>query len=171
MLGEVREPARRRSRLRANQAGQRTLRTANSPVETMGGIGREMSRKSVSRVDGSGTGSALSHGKEATEPNYLRRSSHGALQSEVVAEGEGFEPSIRFPVYTLSRRAPSTTRPPLHCRALSSGSSRSFEDSAGCPSAWWRRRVVYRQKPLQWQGRNVGRPVETRSLCLRGKTD
>ena len=30
-----------------------------------------------------------------------------------MAEGEGFEPSIRFPVYTLSRRAPSTTRPPL----------------------------------------------------------
>jgi hypothetical protein len=32
-----------------------------------------------------------------------------------MAEGEGFEPSIRFPVYTLSRRAPSTTRPPLQC--------------------------------------------------------
>jgi hypothetical protein len=34
-----------------------------------------------------------------------------------VAEGEGFEPSIRFPVYTLSRRAPSTTRPPLRAAA------------------------------------------------------
>jgi hypothetical protein len=31
----------------------------------------------------------------------------------VVAEGAGFEPAIRFPVYTLSRRAPSTARPPL----------------------------------------------------------
>ena len=31
-----------------------------------------------------------------------------------VAEGEGFEPSIRFPAYTLSKRAPSATRPPLH---------------------------------------------------------
>ncbi len=30
-----------------------------------------------------------------------------------MAEGAGFEPAIRFPVYTLSRRAPSTTRPPL----------------------------------------------------------
>jgi hypothetical protein len=30
-----------------------------------------------------------------------------------LAEGEGFEPSIRFPVYTRSRRAPSTARPPL----------------------------------------------------------
>jgi hypothetical protein len=31
----------------------------------------------------------------------------------VLAEGAGFEPAIRLPVYTLSRRAPSTTRPPL----------------------------------------------------------
>ncbi len=31
-----------------------------------------------------------------------------------MAEREGFEPSIRLPVYTLSRRAPSTTRTPLH---------------------------------------------------------
>ncbi len=33
---------------------------------------------------------------------------------EVMAEGEGFEPSIRLnTVYTLSRRAPSTARPPV----------------------------------------------------------
>ena len=32
---------------------------------------------------------------------------------EQMAERAGFEPAIRFPVYTLSRRAPSTTRPPL----------------------------------------------------------
>ena len=31
-----------------------------------------------------------------------------------MAEGEGFEPLIRFPAYTLSKRAPSATRPPLH---------------------------------------------------------
>ena len=30
-----------------------------------------------------------------------------------MAEEEGFEPSIRLHVYTLSRRAPSTTRTPL----------------------------------------------------------
>ncbi len=30
-----------------------------------------------------------------------------------MAEGVGFEPTIRFPVYTLSKRAPSATRPPL----------------------------------------------------------
>ena len=30
-----------------------------------------------------------------------------------MAEGGGFEPPIRFPAYTLSKRAPSATRPPL----------------------------------------------------------
>ena len=34
-----------------------------------------------------------------------------------VAETEGFEPSIRFPVYTLSRRASSTTRASLRVSA------------------------------------------------------
>jgi catechol 2,3-dioxygenase-like lactoylglutathione lyase family enzyme len=36
-----------------------------------------------------------------------------------VAEGVGFEPTIRFPVYTLSKRAPSATRPPLRARDAS----------------------------------------------------
>ena len=31
----------------------------------------------------------------------------------VLAEGVGFEPTLRFPVNTLSKRAPSATRPPL----------------------------------------------------------
>ncbi len=30
-----------------------------------------------------------------------------------MAEREGFEPSIEFPLYTLSKRAPSTARPSL----------------------------------------------------------
>ena len=30
-----------------------------------------------------------------------------------MAEREGFEPSLQFPVNTLSKRAPSATRPPL----------------------------------------------------------
>src|SRR5215475_7283621 len=33
-----------------------------------------------------------------------------------MAEGVGFEPTIRFPVYTLSKRAPSATRPSLQRR-------------------------------------------------------
>ena len=32
----------------------------------------------------------------------------------LMAERMGFEPMIEFPPYTLSKRAPSTTRPPLH---------------------------------------------------------
>ena len=35
-------------------------------------------------------------------------------QNHEMADREGFEPSIRLPVYTRSRRAPSTTRPPVH---------------------------------------------------------
>ena len=31
-----------------------------------------------------------------------------------MAERMGFEPMKEFPLYTLSKRAPSTTRPPLH---------------------------------------------------------
>ena len=42
-----------------------------------------------------------------------------------MAEEAGFEPAIRFPVYTLSRRAPSTTRPPLHWRAIYSAAPRT----------------------------------------------
>ena len=38
-----------------------------------------------------------------------------------MAERVGFEPTIEFPLYTRSRRAPSTTRPPLQI-ALSDGS-------------------------------------------------
>ena len=37
----------------------------------------------------------------------------GRLFFRIMAEGAGFEPAIRFPAYTLSKRAPSATRPPL----------------------------------------------------------
>ena len=37
----------------------------------------------------------------------------GSAANREVAEGKGFEPLRRLPAYTLSRRAPSTTRPPL----------------------------------------------------------
>jgi hypothetical protein len=42
--------------------------------------------------------------------------SSGTGWEQALAEGEGFEPSIRFPVYTLSKRAPSAARPPLRTR-------------------------------------------------------
>jgi hypothetical protein len=32
-----------------------------------------------------------------------------------MAEGAGFEPARRLHAYTLSKRAPSATRPPLRC--------------------------------------------------------
>ena len=35
-----------------------------------------------------------------------------------MAERMGFEPMIEFPLYMLSKRAPSTTRPPLHYFSL-----------------------------------------------------
>ena len=39
--------------------------------------------------------------------------------SGAVAERKGFEPLRRFPAYTLSRRAPSTTRPSLRIALIS----------------------------------------------------
>src|SRR5262245_6229670 len=33
--------------------------------------------------------------------------------NEVLAERVGFEPTVEFPLHTLSKRAPSTTRPSL----------------------------------------------------------
>ena len=39
-----------------------------------------------------------------------------AVLEKALAERVGFEPTIRFPVYTLSKRAPSATRPPLRTR-------------------------------------------------------
>src|SRR5690606_20512118 len=46
--------------------------------------------------------------------------------NRIVAEREGFEPSIRFPVYTRSRRAPSTTRPPLRDSDAANEHHRAF---------------------------------------------
>jgi hypothetical protein len=39
--------------------------------------------------------------------------SPNTAHSAGMAEGVGFEPTLRFPVNTLSKRAPSATRPPL----------------------------------------------------------
>ena len=58
--------------------------------------------------------------KTETCPNRLiyrgkgNQTSFGEIAKKVwVAETKGFEPSIPFPVYSLSRGAPSTTRPRL----------------------------------------------------------
>jgi hypothetical protein len=41
-----------------------------------------------------------------------------------LAEGAGFEPAMELPPYTLSRRAPSTARPPLRAVLLRGGRRR-----------------------------------------------
>ena len=46
-----------------------------------------------------------------------------------MAERVGFEPTIRFPVYTLSKRAPSATRPSLR-RRIGKWNWRTFGDLA-----------------------------------------
>ena len=42
-------------------------------------------------------------------------------------EGEGFEPSKRFHAYTLSKRAPSATRPPLLSRNIPQGLAQKLQ--------------------------------------------
>ena len=41
---------------------------------------------------------------------------HSISTGERVADGVGFEPTRRLPAYTRSRRAPSTTRPPIRAK-------------------------------------------------------
>ncbi len=67
-----------------------------------------------------------------------------------LAEGAGFEPAIRFPAYTLSRRAPSTTRPPLHCSVSWTKESTyalpvGFLKSLGMPNVPERRSTIVRR--------------------------
>jgi hypothetical protein len=50
-----------------------------------------------------------------------------------LAEGVGFEPTIRFPVYTLSKRAPSATRPPLRTRESTQYSDSGSRDNLRAP--------------------------------------
>src|SRR6516165_7666394 len=51
---------------------------------------------------------------------------HHTSLDRPMAEGVGFEPTIRLPVYTLSKRAPSATRPSL----LGRGSAQYSEASS-----------------------------------------
>ena len=50
------------------------------------------------------------------------------LDSRLSAETKGFEPLIQFPVYTLSRRAPSTTRTSLHSNAKGLAESAEYAE-------------------------------------------
>ena len=56
------------------------------------------------------------HGAKGRKGRFLeaiREFGVDAFSWTVVAETEGFEPSRQFPAYSLSRGAPSTTRPRL----------------------------------------------------------
>ena len=60
------------------------------------------------------TASESSEGKVGERELTKIRSLYNKLSVfNSLAEREGFEPSIEFPLYTLSKRAPSTTRPSL----------------------------------------------------------
>ena len=63
---------------------------------------------------------STSHAHAICNPLLTREYSAAIRQRvnshEVMAETMGFEPTRRFPAYSLSRGAPSTTRPRLHLR-------------------------------------------------------
>jgi hypothetical protein len=68
--------------------------------------------------------------------NYLR-----------VAEGVGFEPTLRFPVNTLSKRAPSATRPPL----LIAPVYIKCPTRAVAPTTWLPSELIERREPASAQ--------------------
>ena len=78
----------------------------------------ELRRKQAhQRIKGSEASSVKSRGPRRNNPTdgqNDRTSEPGeSMYLRSVAEGVGFEPTIQFPVYTLSKRAPSATRPSL----------------------------------------------------------
>ncbi len=67
---------------------------------------------------------ATTRNANAQKDNSLKRQ---------VAEREGFEPSRRLPAYTLSRRAPSTTRPSLRIRGCPLGAGLAGRERRNIP--------------------------------------
>ena len=57
----------------------------------------------------------INEGKLWREIPYRSFHNNKSFIYTFLAEREGFEPSIEFPLYTLSKRAPSTARPSLPC--------------------------------------------------------
>src|SRR5690606_3129456 len=69
---------------------------------------------------------ATSSGQTSPEGNSRGRAARSAAQTKL-AEGErslaervGFEPTVEFPLHTLSKRAPSTTRTSLRSSGINS---------------------------------------------------
>ena len=88
-----------------------------------------------------------------------------------MAESEGFEPSIRFPVYTLSRGAPSATRPALL-------NSNCYPVTSFIPASTWRTCALLRAScpaPFGPSAKNADVQNRSRRFCqplgqLSGKT-
>ena len=53
------------------------------------------------------------HWRRRKKRHTRRNTDHKPLYFQGLAERVGFEPTLEFPLNTLSKRAPSTTRPPL----------------------------------------------------------
>src|SRR5713101_4096471 len=62
-------------------------------------------------------GRPVARGNETGNWRGPRRGSRAGM---LLAEREGFEPSVEFPLHTLSKRAPSTTRPSLRTSGINS---------------------------------------------------
>src|SRR5687768_405799 len=77
-----------------------------------------------------------------------------------LAERVGFEPTVRFPVHTLSKRAPSTTRTSLRFRI---NSLRAVQSQIIA-----RRRRIHRSStsPLNPTDYGGGTAAPARKLCL-----
>jgi hypothetical protein len=69
-----------------------------------------------------------------------------------MAEGVGFEPTIRLPVYTLSKRAPSATRPSLR-RGPVMARPEAFGKGWGYPGRGETRSVALRSQDRSSRGR------------------
>ena len=94
-------------------------RSPRSPGRTLGYI--DLEQRTLQTIDNP-------FGTRLSPMSWVRSVTHvSGPYRRCLAEREGFEPSRRFPAYTLSRRAPSTTRPPLRIQApdFSDGSKQS----------------------------------------------
>ena len=102
-----------------------------------GMLGRPIAERTAEAVCGQIV-AALSF-KGGLFPETFRKVAAEADQE--LAEGAGFEPAIEFPAYTLSRRAPSTTRPPLrNARGRAWGTV--AEGSGACNEGRWLVRIL-----------------------------
>src|SRR2546423_12730551 len=123
------------------QGGIRTHGTlAGTPVFETGRFNRSRTCPTPRRVDGE-TGRRVDRDRALPCPTRLPVCPSTRL---VVTDRVGFEPTKRLPVYTLSRRVPSATRPPIpttrrtDAQAHRRTDARSEERRVGkeCRSRW-----------------------------------